>query len=253
MSRRPSPLPEGLGSPVSVRTARDLRVSDRRLRAADLASPQHGVRASGEPSTVLERSAALAAAVGAEAVFSHRTAAELLGRPLVHPDDGALHVTNRPGGTRISRPGVVCHRRQPSGLLRVRGLCVTDPVVTWADLAPLRGGESVMETRARLLMLDAGLPEPELNRDVLFEHAGWLACPDFSWPGLNVAVEYDGDHHRTDRRQWQRDIARRRLLQEEGWTVIVITADDVLRTPAHMVAMIRDALAAATTRRSARA
>lgn len=118
-------------------------------------------------------------------------------------------------------------------------------VVTMRDALELvRGGESPMETLARLEMHRAGLPEPCLNRDIS-QDGGWLACPDFSWPRLRVAVEYDGDHHRTDRAQWQRDIARRRLLEAAGWRVIVITADDVLRRPGQMVALIRAALDAA--------
>ena len=116
----------------------------------------------------------------------------------------------------------------------------------------IRGSDSVMESRARLVMHRVGLPAPELNSEVFDESGGWLACPDFSWSRLKVAVEYDGDHHRSDRRQWQRDIARRRLLEAAGWRVIVITADDVLRHPEEMVALIRSALAeAAGARRPA--
>ena len=110
----------------------------------------------------------------------------------------------------------------------------------------IRGSDSVMESRARLVMHRCGLPAPQLNSEVFDESGGWLACPDFSWSRLKVAVEYDGDHHRSDRRQWQRDIARRRLLEAAGWRVIVITADDVLRHPQEMVALIRSALAEAS-------
>jgi hypothetical protein len=104
------------------------------------------------------------------------------------------------------------------------------------------GAQSPMESRARLLMARAGLPEPELNRDVFDATGAWIARPDFSWPERKVAVEYDGDHHRTDRAQWQRDIHRRRALEDAGWRVVVITADDVLRHPERMIALIRAAL-----------
>jgi Protein of unknown function (DUF559) len=107
------------------------------------------------------------------------------------------------------------------------------------------GAESVMETKARLLMVRAGLAEPELNVDILDGATGeWLARADFVWREQRVVVEYEGDHHRTDRAQWRADIARRRLLEEAGWRVILITADDVLRRPEQLVAMLRAALRA---------
>ena len=101
------------------------------------------------------------------------------------------------------------------------------------------GSASPMESTARLVMARAGLPPPELNRDILHPRTReWIARPDFSWPELMVAAEYDGDHHRTDRSQWRKDIARRRLLEEAGWRVIVFTADDVLHHPDRLVAAL---------------
>jgi Protein of unknown function (DUF559) len=105
------------------------------------------------------------------------------------------------------------------------------------------GARSPMETRARLIMLRAGLPEPQLNLDVRHPVTGeWLAQPDFVWPELRVIAEFDGDHHRTDRAQWQADIVRKRLLEDAGWRVITYTADDVLRHPHRLVESLRVAL-----------
>ncbi len=98
--------------------------------------------------------------------------------------------------------------------------------------------DSPMETRLRLLVVRSGLPRPVAGQDVVVD-GGWLARPDLSWPTLRIAVEYDGDHHRTDRAQWQRDIARRRLLEDAGWALVVVTADDVLRHPDELVARLR--------------
>ena len=90
------------------------------------------------------------------------------------------------------------------------------------------GSGSPMETRARLVFARAGLPEPELNATVLaVEDGQFLARVDFLWREARVVVEYEGDHHRTDRRQWQQDIARTRLLEAQGWTVVRITAADL--------------------------
>lgn len=98
--------------------------------------------------------------------------------------------------------------------------------------------DSPMETRLRLLIVRSGLPRPVAGRDLVVDGC-WLARPDLSWPSLRIAVEYDGDHHRTDRVQWQRDIARRRLLEDAGWALVVVTADDVLRHPTQLVERLR--------------
>ena len=105
--------------------------------------------------------------------------------------------------------------------------------------------DSPMETRLRLLIVRAGLPRPDANRDVVVDGA-WLARPDLSYPALRIAIEYDGDHHRTNARQWQRDIGRRRVLEDAGWLLVVVTADDVLRRPHEIVARIRAAVASRT-------
>lgn len=89
--------------------------------------------------------------------------------------------------------------------------------------------DSTMETRARLVLVHAGLPCPEVNEPVLDSFGRFVAMPDLSYPGLKIAIEYDGDVHRTDRATWRRDIARRQALEALGWRVITCTSDDILR------------------------
>lgn len=48
-----------------------------------------------------------------------------------------------------------------------------------------------------------------------------------------VAVEYDGDHHRSDRHQYVKDIRRRERLERQGWIIITVVAED---RPAEIVA-----------------
>lgn len=89
------------------------------------------------------------------------------------------------------------------------------------------GSGSAMESRARLAFLRGGLPEPELNASIVDGAGEWLATGDFVWREQRVVVEYEGDHHRQDRKQWQSDVARTRLLEALGWRVIRITARDL--------------------------
>jgi hypothetical protein len=100
------------------------------------------------------------------------------------------------------------------------------------------GVDSPMETRLRLLFVLAGLPEPQVSQVIHDSDGGWLARPDLSYPDFKIAIEYDGQHHLIDLRQWRRDIRRRENLEREGWLVRVITAHDLLHAPATVIARV---------------
>ncbi len=106
---------------------------------------------------------------------------------------------------------------------------------------PLLDGraESPMESIVRAYAMLGGLPAPECNLDI---YAGnrWIARVDMCWLDAKVIVEYDGAVHLTEQ-QRRRDAQRRNDLQEAGWLVITLTADD-LKNPAAMVARITRAL-----------
>jgi hypothetical protein len=106
------------------------------------------------------------------------------------------------------------------------------------------GTDSCMETRLRWELVDAGLPCPVVNELVRSADGYVVAMPDLTYREKRVAVEYDGDVHRTDRATWRRDVTRRQELESLGWRVITCTADDVLRHPERAVAWVRRALAA---------
>jgi hypothetical protein len=94
---------------------------------------------------------------------------------------------------------------------------------------------SPMETRARLLFLRAGLPEPELNVVINDSDSGqWLSDSDFVWRRQRVVAEFDGDHHRTDRQQWQNDVARSQNLQDDGWAFVQLTYAAVMAYPRNL-------------------
>ena len=46
------------------------------------------------------------------------------------------------------------------------------------------------------------------------------------WEDMKVGVEYDGDQHRSDRRQYTWDIRRLEILERLGWIVIRVVAGD---------------------------
>ena len=108
-----------------------------------------------------------------------------------------------------------------------------------AEVEPLT--ESPMETRARLVLVDGGLPRPVAQYVVRDDDGCHVARLDFAYPEAKVAVEYDGSLHWAQRRD---DDRRRDRLRALGWTVIVVSASDVFREPDVLVAQVAAALSA---------
>ena len=78
----------------------------------------------------------------------------------------------------------------------------------------------------RLLLIDAGYPRPQTQIPVHGEYGELVAVLDMGWEETEVALEYEGDHHRTNRRQFSRDIARYEALPDLGWIAIRVTSED---------------------------
>ncbi|SFR69871.1 hypothetical protein SAMN05428970_0806 [Agromyces sp. CF514] len=78
------------------------------------------------------------------------------------------------------------------------------------------------ESLARLSLVRAGLPEPELVA-ILHLRSGRSTKGDLVFRRHRVLVEYDGDQHRTDDRQWATDVSRLNDLVADGWIVIRMT------------------------------
>jgi very-short-patch-repair endonuclease len=97
------------------------------------------------------------------------------------------------------------------------------------------GAESPRETWLRLLIVRSGLPRPRTQIPVLDEYRQLVARVDMGWEDWKIAIEYDGEHHWTDRRQMARDIRRTEQLGELGWIVIRVTAEDTPGTILHRV------------------
>ncbi|WP_395726139.1 endonuclease domain-containing protein [Nakamurella sp.] len=84
------------------------------------------------------------------------------------------------------------------------------------------GAESRPESLVRLAILAAGLPEPELNVDVYSSSGIFVGRADLLYRRYRLAIEYDGDHHRVDSVQFDRDIGRLDDFAAAGWRVVRI-------------------------------
>jgi very-short-patch-repair endonuclease len=88
--------------------------------------------------------------------------------------------------------------------------------------------ESAMESEARLVMIDYKLPKPELQFEI---HGRDGRCwrVDFAWPDRRVVAEYESLDRHVGPAEMTRDKKRFAALQEFGWTVVPIVADDIRR------------------------
>jgi hypothetical protein len=104
------------------------------------------------------------------------------------------------------------------------------PIVSRADLAAaaeghpgrrLRGklqhalsllsdrAESPKESILRVIVVTHGFPTPLVNVSIYDERGRFVARVDLLFEEYREIFEYQGDHHRTDIRQWRRDISRK--------------------------------------------
>lgn len=103
------------------------------------------------------------------------------------------------------------------------------------------GCSSPLETDYRLDSEDAGLPEPELDVDICDDRGRRLGISEFAYRQYRVVVEIEGDHHRSSKQQWNRDLQKYRDYANAGWEVVRLTALDI-RTRKTAARIVREVL-----------
>jgi hypothetical protein len=97
--------------------------------------------------------------------------------------------------------------------------------------------ESPLESEARLVFIDGGLPMPELQYEII-DRTGTLWRVDFAWPEAMLVAEYESMEWHATREALKHDRIKVARLQECGWTSIPIVVDDVRRRPQDLVGRI---------------
>lgn len=105
------------------------------------------------------------------------------------------------------------------------------------------GADSRPETLTRLLLVDAGLPEPAIQPPIVVEDGTEPLHPDLAYLEWRIAFEYEGERHREPGR-WKRDITRRERFEIAGWRVIRVTSDDLFVDRGAFLARVRRLIAA---------
>jgi hypothetical protein len=88
------------------------------------------------------------------------------------------------------------------------------------------GAESLKESWLRLLLIDNGFPIPETQIPVFDGGYEPFTHLDMGWRHIQLAVEYDGDQHRTSRTQYVKDIRRIPRVERCEWGVIRVINED---------------------------
>jgi hypothetical protein len=105
------------------------------------------------------------------------------------------------------------------------------------------GAQSPKETWLRLVLVQAGLPRPQTQIPVLDEFGDVIAYLDMGWEDVKVAVEYDGEQHRSNRRQYTWDVRRLEMVERRGWILVRVVTGD---RPADILCRVRAARARRT-------
>lgn len=129
------------------------------------------------------------------------------------------------------------------GLVTQRGLMrYADERPHWPGVRRVRaavdlahpGAESPMETRLRMVIVLAGLPEPAVNVPVHDSAWRFLGRPDLFYFDPGFGIEYDGDYH-GEPNAYRHDLRRENDLLAAGIPLLRYTADAVYRTPDRII------------------
>ncbi|WP_375385074.1 hypothetical protein [uncultured Microbacterium sp.] len=156
------------------------------------------------------------------------------------------------GDSLVNEPRLPGGRRAPagSGLATLTELAAALHAGRRPHAAHLRealthvrvGSASKAETDLRLHLVRRGLPEPSLDIDLFDAQGRFFGFTELAYPDYRLLIEHEGDHHRVDRGQWNRDIEKHALATAGGWTVLRTTATQLYPNPDALITRVREAL-----------
>lgn len=103
--------------------------------------------------------------------------------------------------------------------------------------------ESPKESILRVIVVTHGFPTPLVNVNLYDEHGRFVARVDLLFEEYREIFEYQGDHHRTDIRQWRRDLSRKADVESLDYHITEVTTEDMTHARAeettHVNALLR--------------
>ncbi|GAA1787901.1 hypothetical protein [Leucobacter iarius] len=92
------------------------------------------------------------------------------------------------------------------------------------------GAESRMETEVRLELVALGIDDLDLQVELRRADGTFIGRFDLVDRTRRRIIEYDGEQHRTDRAQYLKDLARIEAAREEGYRLLRLHREDLLRS-----------------------
>lgn len=106
------------------------------------------------------------------------------------------------------------------------------------------GTASAQESRLRMLLVLAGLPEPEVDVQLRDGDGELMRQLDLGYRAEKVAVEYDGRQHVERVEEWERDIGRREELADWDWRIVTVVSSGIWQQPERTLDRVVGALRA---------
>lgn len=100
------------------------------------------------------------------------------------------------------------------------------------------GAQSPRESWLRLLLIDAGYPPPRTQ--IRVTDGVQEAFLDMGYDDIQVGLDYEGEHHSEDRKQYVHDIGRSQLIAGQGWLDIKVVKE---HSPAYILHRLDSAMA----------
>ncbi|QIK66678.1 DUF559 domain-containing protein [Nocardioides sp. HDW12B] len=129
----------------------------------------------------------------------------------------------------------------------LRGYCESTPAryakrAAEAAAYVRAGVDSPNESRLRMLLVLAGLPEPTVNLEIRGKDGRLLVKIDLAYEQVRLAVEYDGRQHLESAPQWERDVVRGDFFADQAWRHLRVTSRGLFRDPESTVRRVWTAL-----------
>ena len=133
--------------------------------------------------------------------------------------------------TKAEMSGVLAECRRWPGLVQAR------QVIEFSDAL----SESALESLSRVVFREQRIPPPELQAWVGGDDGGVVGRADFLWARFGTIGEADGMVKYADPRAAVAQLSRDARLRAAGFQVVHFTWDDIIRTPGHVAASLREA------------
>ncbi|MEO3938412.1 hypothetical protein V3N99_16865 [Dermatophilaceae bacterium Soc4.6] len=103
------------------------------------------------------------------------------------------------------------------------------------------GVDSPPESRLRMLLVLAGLPEPTVNHRLRHPDGHVRRRMELAYEELLIGIEYHGRQHRTKDAVWVGDISRREELTRESWRFVEVIQEGLVVDPVDTVMRVERA------------